>query len=331
MDLGTPEGRRISLGVLALGLALAQPARAAAGLLLFPAVGTPRQLTLTGRVFQDAPTRGSSTLSRNLRRLAASNWEGAPVEVVFGGQRTKLTSGHDGNFQVTFAAPEKAPFAVGSAFAEAHVDGVGAQAQVQIVSDEAPFLLISDFDDTVAVTNVLRRRSLLSSALLKDEETQPPVPGMAPLYQCLLADKPAVPGLAVVSGSPVQFGPRIAAFLRKHGFPFAALHLRDLGPSTLSDYKQPIIRALLQQLPHKVVLVGDSGEKDPEVYAQIRSEFPGRVLRIYIRDAGRAEDAARFKDMLLFREPAEAAKDAQAHGLVSAECAAKAFPAAVAP
>jgi phosphatidate phosphatase APP1 len=329
MGLGTRQGRGLTPGVVALALALTQPALAGAGLLLFPAVGTPRQLTVSGRVLKDAPTGGSSTFSKNLRRLAASNWEGAPVEVGFGDQRAQVVSGRDGNFQVTFAAPPKAPFSVGSAFAEAHVSGVGAQAQVQIVSDDAPFLLISDFDDTVAITNVIRRRSLLSSALFKDEETQPAVPGMAALYQCLLAEKKAAPGLAVVSGSPVQFAPRIVAFLRKNGFPFAALYLRDLGPSTLSGYKQPVIRALLQQLPHPVVLVGDSGEHDPEVYAHLRAEFPGRVQRIYIRDAGRAQDAARFPDMLLFQTPAEAARDAQERGLVSAECAARAFPAAV--
>jgi phosphatidate phosphatase APP1 len=319
----------LKVGVVALGVAIAQPAFASAGVLLFPAVGTSRQLTVSGRVLKEAPTTGSSIFSKNLRRLVAANWEGAPVQVGFSGQRAQLVSGHDGSFQATFLAPAKEAFTVGSAFAEAHAGGAGAQAQVQILSDEAPFLVISDFDDTVAVTNVTQRRSLLASALLKDEQTQPAVPGMAALYQCLLAGKKAAPGLAVVSGSPVQFAPRIAAFLRKNGFPFAALHLRDLGPSTLSDYKQPVIRALLQQLPYPVVLVGDSGERDPEVYAQLRAEFPGRVLRIYIRDAGRAQDAGRFEGMLLFQEPAEAAKDARDLGLLSAECAAKAFPLAL--
>ncbi len=324
-----------SAAVLSLLLAVAPGAALAApAVLLFPAVGTPRRLTLSGRVLSDTPTTGSSTFSKNLRRLVASNWVGAPVEVVFGAQRTRLTSGHDGNFQVTFAAPDGQPFALGSASAQAHVPGLGAgaQAQVQIVADAAPFLLISDFDDTLAVTNVLVTRGMLSSVMLKDEKSHPVVEGMAPLYRCLLSDKPAAPGLAIVSGSPVQFAPRIAAFLRLHGFPFAGLYLRDLGPSTLSDYKQPLLRSLLQALPHPVILVGDSGEKDPEIYAQIRAEFPGRVQRIYIRDAGRAQDAGRFQDMLLFQQPASVAKDAQEHGWISPECGAKAFPAAeVAP
>ena len=32
------------------------------------------------------------------------------------------------------------------------------------------------------------------------------------------------------------------------------------------------------------VLIGDSGEKDPEIYADIVREHPGRVLAVYIRE-----------------------------------------------
>jgi phosphatidate phosphatase APP1 len=76
-----------------------------------------------------------------------------------------------------------------------------------------------------------------------------------------------------------------------------------------------------------VVLVGDSGEKDPEVYEQIREEFPGRVKAIYIRDAGRTEDKERFTDMVLFREAGEAAAHAVKSGLADASCVSAAFPA----
>ena len=73
--------------------------------------------------------------------------------------------------------------------------------------------------------------------------------------------------------------------------------------------------------------MGDSGEKDPEVYEQIREEFPGRVKAIYIRDAGRTEDTERFTDMVLFKEAREAAAHAVKSGLADAACVAAAFPA----
>jgi phosphatidate phosphatase APP1 len=72
--------------------------------------------------------------------------------------------------------------------------------------------------------------------------------------------------------------------------------------------------------------VGDSGEHDPEVYAQIREEFPGRVRAIYIRDAGRTEQASRFQDMVLFQDVRSAAEHAVQAGLARPACLATAFP-----
>lgn len=299
---------------------------AGAAVLLFPAVGTPGLVTLSGRVLKHAPSGGSSTLSRNLRRLTSSNWEGASVEVRYAGRTAQVTSGHDGNFSVTLSAAER-PFDVGLATAEANVKGADTGvATVNIVPATAPFFVVSDFDDTVAVTNVVDTKGLVKAALLQDEKDQPVVPGMAEFYGCLEADKPARPGFALVSGSPVQYVHRVREFLTAHRFPPFGIYLRDLGPATLSDYKQPVIRALLKELPNQVVLVGDSGEHDPEVYAQIRSEFPGRVKAVYIRDAGRADDRTRFGDMVLFKHPREAALDAVAKGLASKACVQAAFP-----
>ena len=48
---------------------------AAPAVLLAPAVGTPRAVTLSGRVLKHAPSEGSSTVSKNLRLLTSSNWD----------------------------------------------------------------------------------------------------------------------------------------------------------------------------------------------------------------------------------------------------------------
>jgi hypothetical protein len=112
----------------------------------------------------------------------------------------------------------------------------------------------------------------------------------------------------------------------KAGFPLSALVGRQLGPGTLKGYKEPAIRKLLSSFPQRVVLVGDSGERDPEVYALIRREFPERVAAIFIDDVGRSGEPGRFEDMVLFARPADAAKAAAAWGLVRTECVDRAFP-----
>jgi phosphatidate phosphatase APP1 len=306
--------------LFASSAALAGPA-----VLLFPVLGRGEGVSLQGRVLKEAPTQGSSVLARNLRRLTAPNWEGAKVEVSFQGTTTTVTSGHDGNFEVNLQPPQGTVFPTGFALAEAKVVGASAQVRVEVVPDATPFLVISDFDDTLAVTQVTKPTKLMESALLRDSDTQEVVPGMSAFFGCLKA--PTSPSFALVSGSPIQFLPRVASFLGRHGFPPFGLYLRDLGPGTLSNYKQPAIRRLMHQFPQPVVLVGDSGEKDPEVYAQIREEFPGRVKAIYIRDAGHAEDASRFTGMVLFHKASEAAGHAAANGLADTACVDTAFPA----
>lgn len=320
-------GRALLLGRLAwLCVLLPAVAWAAPGIIVFPSVGTPTHVTISGRVLKEAPTSGTSKWSKNLRDLTASNWEGAPVEVGYDGQKVKVTSGKDGVFEVTFAAAKEQNFVVGTGTVEVRVPDATARAPVTILHQDAPFLIISDFDDTVAVTNVLSKKALLKSALLSDGDTQPVVKGMPEWYRCMFKDKPQKPGLAFVSGSPHQFAGRIGTFMAKHDFPVGGLYLRNLGADTLSDYKQPIIRSLLKAIPNQpVILVGDSGEHDPEVYKQIREEFPGRIKDVYIHDVGRAEVADRFKGMVLFKDPKDASLDAVAKGYVSAACHEEAF------
>lgn len=317
---------RTALLVLALA---ATPSSAAPAVLLLPALGGPDAVTLQGRVLAAAP-HGSSPLSRNLRSLTASNLKGARVELSFLGAEAQVTSDEGGNFQATLTPPKGRHFPAGRQEAQALVMGTRVTARVEVLSDAVPFLVISDFDDTLAVSEVTHPDKLLTNALLREGDTQLAVSGMAGFYGCLGTPGQA-PAFALVSGSPVQFLPRVSTFLAKNGFPPGfGLYLRDLGPGTLSGYKQPILRELLRRFSLPVVLVGDSGEKDPEVYAQIRDEFPGRVRAIYIRDAGHAENAARFKDMLLFKDPSAAAQEAVRVGLASSACVTTTF-APVAP
>lgn len=269
---------------------------------------------------------GHTALTRNVRRLLAENLEGAVVEVRFMGEQVKTTSGRDGMFEANFTAPAERPFEPGLHVAEAKVPGSNVStATVDIIGQKAPYFVVSDFDDTLAVTEVLSTRGFLSNSLFKDGSSQAVVKGMPELFACLKESHEQRPVFALVSGSPQQYAPRVGDFLRTHAFPSFGLYLRDLGLTQPSDYKPPVIRSLLKALPYPVVLIGDSGQRDPEVYSLIKDEFPGRVKAIYIHDVGRSTDAARFKDMVLFKEPLTAAQDAAARGLLSPACVSKAF------
>lgn len=319
--LAAPRPRAVAVAGLALALAWPAAARATTSVLLFPALGRPTLVTVAGRVVHGTPEQPGSPLERNARRLTAKSREHLPVTVRFEGQVRQVTTGDDGLFEASFPAPGQAPFATGMHPVRAEAGGAAGAGQVQVVSDAAPFLVLSDLDDTLAVSNVQSLRGVARSSLLGDERTQPAVDGMPAFFRCLAEAGDPPPGFAIVSGSPIEYAARVEAFLAARSFPFAAVLLRHLGPGTAKGYKEPVLRALLSRFPHRVVLVGDSGERDPEVYAKIRGEFPDRVAAIFIHDVGRSADRGRFPGMVLFSTGLEAARAAAAQGLVRAGCA----------
>jgi hypothetical protein len=312
--------------LLASALLLAAPAgaRDAPALLLPPGLARPDVAWIAGTVQEEQHGRHGPGPVRAARTLASSGLPGAEVEVRFLGRTARVVSGPGGAFEAEIPSAPGAPFPPGVHPAEVAVGGVTGRASVRVVAPDAPLLLVSDFDDTVAVSNVTSRRKLLATTFLEDAETQPAVPGMAALYRCLSAPGAAV---AFVSGTPVQLGPRLARFLERNGFPPAALYLRRLSRKTLSGYKEPVLERLAARFPAvRFVLAGDTGERDPEIYAAFARAHPGRVARTYLRRATAAEvPEARLAGALLFEDPAAAARDAAARGLADAACVAEAF------
>ena len=50
------------------------------------------------------------------------------------------------------------------------------------------------------------------------------------------------------------------------------------------------------------VLLGDSGQHDPEIYSEVVRENPGRILAIYIRDVSDGKDDDRAEEIGLLAE-----------------------------
>ena len=82
-------------------------------------------------------------------------------------------------------------------------------------------------------------------------------------------------------------------------------------------YAQPGVR---------LVLVGDTGERDPEIYAAFSSAHPGRVARVFLRRAtADPVPPERWIGAYLFTDPAKAAREAVARGLADGKCVDAAF------
>jgi hypothetical protein len=150
--------------------------------------------------------------------------------------------------------------------------------------------VISDLDDTIKITEVRDHRATLRNTFLREFQ---PVPGMAEFYQTLA--RPNGASFHYVSASPWQLYPPLNEFIVAHSFPRGTFHLKEFRWkdrsffSLFSDpekYKLTVIEPLLKRFPHRrFILIGDSGERDPEIYATLARKYPRQIGRIYIRDA----------------------------------------------
>ena len=89
-----------------------------------------------------------------------------------------------------------------------------------------------------------------------------------------------------VSSSPWNLHAFLLAFIRHQDFPLGPVLLRDLlGNRHGREQKHTRIREVLDLHPDlSFVLLGDSGEHDPQIYADIVREYPDRILAVYIRE-----------------------------------------------
>jgi phosphatidate phosphatase APP1 len=148
--------------------------------------------------------------------------------------------------------------------------------------------VISDIDDTIKITEVGDRRKILENTFLKPFR---PVEGMAELYG-KWADAGAL--FHFVSGSPWQLYEPLSKFTVASDIPPATFHLRRIRLKDASvlqlladpyQSKLTVVDGLFTTFPERrFVLVGDSGEKDPEVYGEIARRYPHQVLQILIRN-----------------------------------------------
>ncbi|HYE12814.1 MAG TPA: phosphatase domain-containing protein [Pyrinomonadaceae bacterium] len=180
--------------------------------------------------------------------------------------------------------------------------------------------VVSDIDDTVKVTEVpAGKRAVLRRTFLMDYEE---AEGMRERYQKILERNPDFDNVAFhyVSGSPWQLFRLLHEFLvGTAGFPAGTFHMkgvnvdledfvssfRDIGKLLAGSedterQKREQISEVMRRFPgRKFILIGDSGERDPEVFRWLKGQFGDQVAKIYIRDVTElGEGAERLGGML---------------------------------
>ncbi len=306
---------------------LARPVRAASGqggvvVQPYRGYGSREEVFLIGRVFRQPPApRGSraGTAGRDAldlgRRLLRRGVGGAELVARFGGAETRVATDRDGYFRVRLR-PRRPP----PADCLWHTMGLEllrpvaarAEGELFVPPESCRRVVISDIDDTVMHTGVASKLAMLWRLFAQGAESRVAFPGMAALLRALHAGPAGAEHnpMLYVSRAPWGNYEVLEAFFRLHGIPVGPLlFLREWGltmqsplPRRGKGHKLELITnmlALYRDLPF--VLIGDSGQRDPEIYARVVEEHPGRVLAVYVRNVSRDSGRLRAIEALAAR------------------------------
>lgn len=190
--------------------------------------------------------------------------------------------------------------------------------RVQLIGPEG-LSVVSDIDDTIKFSHVLDKDELIRNTFVREFK---PIDGMSAVYLGW-EKKGAV--FHYVSGSPWQLYEPLLAFATAEAFPRGSFHLRKFRLKDRSalqffddpqEYKLSTIEPIMKAFPdRRFLLIGDSGEHDPEVYGELARRRADQVQLIAIRNITDAKlDDPRMtaafrgvdrKRMLLFRDAKE--------------------------
>jgi phosphatidate phosphatase APP1 len=290
--------------------------------------GTAQKVVIRGRVLEDEgfrPSADADSRWRNLirfyKRLESDEVPGARLRA---GDTEAVTDG-EGYFRLEIMGSFRPGWNdVGVELL--HPARAQSTARVLVPAQEAGFGLISDIDDTVVTSNVTSKVKMIMTVALTNARTRKPFKGVAAFYRALHA---GVNPVFYVSKSPWNLYAPIVEYLEVQGLPPGPVMLRDFGFRAEKEHKRKAIEEILTTYPQlKFLLSGDSGEQDPEIYADIVRRFPERVRAIYIRSVKRkriseiqelALEVAKTGCQLVLAEDAEtAAVHAAAEGLIQA-------------
>lgn len=282
--------------------------------------GDRRRIFMIGRVFhQSGRGRLRTGLGRQLqdvgRRLSRRAVGGALLTARFGDDETCVATDPDGYFRIHLDLTQPPPddrlwHWIDLTLQEPEV--AEARGRIFIPPRRARYVVISDIDDTIVYTGVANKLGMLWRLFVEGADSRVAFPGAAALYRAFHngAEGDACNPILYVSRGPWGIYDVLDEFFRRHAIPIGPiLFLREWGISLTSplprkavDHKRRLIDAMLEFYRDRpFVLIGDSGQHDPEVYRHIVEAHGNRVLAVYIRNVSR--DHARRDEILAMARP----------------------------
>ncbi|WP_234568511.1 phosphatase domain-containing protein [Rhodohalobacter sp. 614A] len=317
--------------------------------IIFPyrGFGNEKEAFLRGRILEKeeiihggkvVPNTLYYNLKKTWKRYASDEIPGVGVKGTLNGVEANSISDDEGYFDLHFknlhaANLEDGWYNVDLEITQMPVDlsfESKTTGEVLISKQSHSFGIISDIDDTIIHTDIINKIQMVLNTIRYDSENRVAFEGVPELYRELTQTHKNP--LLFVSGSSYNLYEMLDTFCRLNNIPKAPFVLRDLGigPSqwikeSSHSFKTRNIEMILDvydKLPF--ILIGDSGEEDPEIYLDIHKKYPGRVMAIYIRhvhsDARKKEIREMTKDLdipfLLMKDSHEALEHAKSMGWI---------------
>lgn len=233
-----------------------------------------------------------------MRRYAGSSVPDVKVEVVYQGERKVLESDSEGVFSCTFDQPRAKSnhddTIVFRLVPEENIRPERRQISISVQRHDSgyPRGIISDIDDTILISHATRVGRKFWLSVSKNAYTRRPFPGISEFYKALTnhGQHPVF----YVSSSDWNLFDLIRDFLNYRNIPAGLILLKDLHVDLRNiwksgggshQHKLSKIEMLLELYSGmQFILIGDSGQHDPELYAEIIRDYPGRIKAVYIRE-----------------------------------------------
>lgn len=282
-----------------------------------------------------------------IKRFASDEIPGVKLSATFMGETKEFETDEKGFFEISFVPknpvdPKDAWQPVALELLEDVIpdqEEVTATGQIMLLTHTSEFGVISDVDDTILISKATNTWKKLRLMLFKNAHSRLPFEGVAAFYRALQAGiSNTYNPIFYVSSSEWNLYDLLVDFCKVRGIPKGPFLLQTLeedwykfwksGGGTHSHKVDKIRHILSTYHDLKFILIGDSGQKDAEIYSRIVEEFPDRILAIYIRDVSKPKRQRYVRtigegiehtgvEMLLVKDTEEAAKHAIERGFIS--------------
>ncbi len=216
-------------------------------------------------------------------------------------------------------------------------EGSAVVGKALVVDPAARLGIVSDIDDTIIHTGLTRLVEAIRTTLFVAEDARVAIPGAAEFYTNLVAADGGRAPVFYVSTGAWNLHVVLYRFLERHGFPLGPMLMTDWGPGGKWLFRENSVafksRTILERIDEhpqlRWVLVGDSGQHDPEAYAAVARARPDKLRAIYIREVppqspGRGDRVRELAEemgtlgvpLLLIRDSRAAAEHARELGLL---------------